>query len=76
MTIRTGTITNSNKKDAGRINPVGVFLKEKGFDMKTLKRILAVTVILVIAMVIWYLVFTGQVMNAEEAYEEAKDLIQ
>ena len=44
--------------------------------MKTLKRILAVTVILVIAMVIWYLVFTGQVMNAEEAYEEAKALIQ
>ena len=29
-----------------------------------------------IAMVIWYLVFTGQVMNAEEAYEEAKGLIQ
>ena len=44
--------------------------------MKTLKRILAVTVILVIAMVIWYLAFTGQVMNAEEAYEEAKGLIQ
>ena len=44
--------------------------------MKTLKRILAVTVILVIAMVIWYLVFTGQVMNAEEVYEEANSLIR
>ena len=44
--------------------------------MKTLKRILAITIIMVIAMVIWYLVFTGQVMNAEEVYEEAKSLIQ
>ncbi len=44
--------------------------------MKTLKRILAITVILVIAMVIWYLVFTGQVMNAEEAYEEANSFIR
>lgn len=44
--------------------------------MKTLKRILAITIIMVIAMVIWYLVFTGQVMNAEEAYEEANSLIR
>lgn len=44
--------------------------------MKTLKRILAITIIMVIAMVIWYLVFTGQVMNAEEAYEEAYSLIR
>ena len=44
--------------------------------MKTIKRIFAITVVLLIAAAIWYLAFTGQVMNAEEAYEEAKSLVQ
>ena len=44
--------------------------------MKTIKRIAVMILVLAIAAAIWYLVFTGQVMNAEEAYEEAKDLIQ
>ena len=44
--------------------------------MKTIKRIFAITVVLLIAAAIWYLAFTLQVMNAEEAYEEAKSLVQ
>ena len=44
--------------------------------MKTIKRILAITVVLLIAAASWYLAFTGQVMNAEEAYEEANSLIR
>ena len=44
--------------------------------MKTIKRIAVMVLVLAIAAAIWYLAFTGQVMNAEEAYEEAKDLIQ
>ena len=44
--------------------------------MKTIKRIAVMILVLAIAAGIWYLAFTGQVMNAEEAYEEAKDLIQ
>ena len=44
--------------------------------MKTIKRRLAITVVLLIAAAIWYLAFTGQVMNAEEAYETAKSYIR
>ena len=44
--------------------------------MKTIKRIAVMFLVLAIAAAIWYLAFTLQVMNAEEAYEEAKSLIQ
>ena len=44
--------------------------------MKIIKRIAVMILVLAIAAAIWYLAFTGQVMNAEEAYEEAKSLIQ
>ena len=44
--------------------------------MKTIKRIAVMILVLAIAAAIWYLAFTGQVMNAEEAYEEAKGLVQ
>ena len=44
--------------------------------MKTIKRIAGMILVLSIAAAIWYLVFTGQVMNAEEAYETAKSYIR
>ena len=70
------TITSRNgSQKAPAEKSVGVIFLQGELKMKTVKRILAIMFIIVVAVVISYVVYTAKNLPTEAVYEAAESLI-